>query len=133
MKEQFWLKPFRMWEEFGHTFMSCAFFRNVKAIPPVMIILLTLFKRFLINWILSWTLALWSNIRIASDTNIRLIYVTYPPKMAMYGLFGSPMTLPKYSNSFFINSPAALTGWLIPTIELYTCTEEDSYCMYNSI
>jgi len=77
-------------------------FRNVKAIPPAMIIPFTLSKRLFISWILSATLA--------------------PPKMAKNGRAGEEIALEKYSSSFFIKNPQAFCGRLHPTIELKKIT-----------
>merc|ERR1719313_3142339 len=74
-------------------------FRYVYAIPPPMMILLTLSSMFMMSWILSLTLA--------------------PPRMARTGLVGVSKILANASSSLDIRAPAAFTSKPSPTIELW--------------
>mmetsp|Transcript_4976 Transcript_4976/g.3601 ORF Transcript_4976/g.3601 Transcript_4976/m.3601 type:complete len:271 (+) Transcript_4976:341-1153(+) len=70
---------------------------KVKAIPPPIIISSTKSNMFIINWILSATLA--------------------PPMTTVRGLSGLSSTLAKYSSSFLSRKPAALVSTPTPTME----------------
>mmetsp|Transcript_12259 Transcript_12259/g.18476 ORF Transcript_12259/g.18476 Transcript_12259/m.18476 type:complete len:211 (-) Transcript_12259:1-633(-) len=73
-------------------------FRKVYAMPPPMIILLTLSSMFMMSCILSLTLA--------------------PPKMARTGLAGLSRTLAKASSSLDMRPPEHFTSKPSPTMEL---------------
>mmetsp|Transcript_18131 Transcript_18131/g.38949 ORF Transcript_18131/g.38949 Transcript_18131/m.38949 type:complete len:252 (-) Transcript_18131:524-1279(-) len=77
--------------------IPCKTFRNVKAMPPPMIILSTLASKFLMRRILSLTLA--------------------PPRIARTGFDGQSSTLPKAASSLATRKPAALTSKPSPTME----------------
>mmetsp|Transcript_44070 Transcript_44070/g.91056 ORF Transcript_44070/g.91056 Transcript_44070/m.91056 type:complete len:293 (-) Transcript_44070:268-1146(-) len=78
--------------------MPCSTLMKVKAMPPPMIMMSTLSRRFMISWILSLTFA--------------------PPRMASTGFAGLSKTLANASSSLPMRSPAHFTSKPSPTIEL---------------